>query len=71
MGYRDYVWGVLVREGVGVLNVDDLEGAARGGWDVAGEAWMISIGVCAVCCGVALFALGWKRKRVGATNYSE
>ncbi|KKY36648.1 hypothetical protein UCDDA912_g03320 [Diaporthe ampelina] len=29
VGYRDYVWGVLEREGVGVLNVDDLEGAAR------------------------------------------
>lgn len=77
VGYRDYVWGVLEREGVGVLNVDDLEGAARGGWDAAGQtwardaAWMVSIGVWAVCCGIAVVALGWKRRRVGATKYSE
>lgn len=75
VGYRDYVWGVLEREGVGVLNVDDLEGAARTGWDAAGQAWardaawMISIGVWVVCCGVAAVVLGWKRRRVGARRH--
>ncbi|KAL2273605.1 hypothetical protein FJTKL_04201 [Diaporthe vaccinii] len=69
VGYRDYVWGVLEREGVGMLNVDDLEGAARGGWNAAGQAWardaawMVSIGVWAICCGIAVVALGWKRRR--------
>lgn len=77
VGYRDYVWGVLEREEVGVLNVDDLEGAARSGWDAAGQAWardaawMVSIGVWAIFCGVAFVALGWKRRRVGPTKHSE
>ncbi|KAK0123747.1 Altered inheritance of mitochondria protein 6 [Cadophora gregata] len=31
LGLRDYIWGVLVREGVDVLNVDDLR-AVRGVW---------------------------------------
>jgi hypothetical protein len=30
---RDNVWNVLVKNGVGMLNVDDLEGAARWNWD--------------------------------------
>lgn len=63
VAYRDYVWSVLEREGVGVLNVDDLDGFARGDWDAIGRAWgrevvwMISIGVWAVCCGVAVVVL--------------
>lgn len=67
VGYRDYVWGVLEREGVGVLNVDDLEGAARGGWDVAGQAWardaawLIAVGFWALCCGAAVVVLAWRR----------
>ncbi|KAF2432105.1 hypothetical protein EJ08DRAFT_609857 [Tothia fuscella] len=32
INYRDYVWDVLTREGVGMLSVDDLESAARRGW---------------------------------------
>ncbi|KAL6714334.1 hypothetical protein ACLMJK_007757 [Lecanora helva] len=31
-GRRDYVWDLLVREGVGVLNVDDVEAAGRREW---------------------------------------
>ncbi|KAF1986485.1 hypothetical protein K402DRAFT_404219 [Aulographum hederae CBS 113979] len=36
---RETVWRVLVEEGVGYLNVDDLKGVARGGWrkGVGGE----------------------------------
>ena len=30
---RDHVWNVLVKNGVGMLNVDDLEAAARWNWD--------------------------------------
>ncbi|KAJ5046799.1 uncharacterized protein L3040_004024 [Drepanopeziza brunnea f. sp. 'multigermtubi'] len=32
MGLRNHVWDVLVREGVDVLNVDDLRGVSRGVW---------------------------------------
>jgi len=32
IGWQNHVWDVLVREGVDVLNVDDLEAAARGDW---------------------------------------
>ena len=32
VGARDHVWDVLVRQGVGMLNVDDLEGASRRNW---------------------------------------
>lgn len=75
VAYRDYVWSVLEREGVGVLNVDDLEGFARGDWDAVGRAWahevvwMISIGAWAVCCGVAVVVLGWKRTRSVARKF--
>lgn len=31
-GLKEYVWRVLVREGVDILNVDDLEGATKGDW---------------------------------------
>lgn len=74
VAYRDYVWSVLEREGVGVLNVDDLAGFARGDWDAIGRAWvrevawMVSIGVWAVCCGVAMVLLGWKRTRLVVTK---
>lgn len=74
VAYRDYVWSVLEREGVGVLNVDDLDGFARGDWDAIGRAWvremawMVSIGVWAVCCGVAMVVLGWKRTRLVVTK---
>ncbi|KAK1676236.1 hypothetical protein BDP55DRAFT_714949 [Colletotrichum godetiae] len=32
ISHRDYVWEVLTREGVDMLNVDDLQSAARRGW---------------------------------------
>ncbi|KAI0404206.1 hypothetical protein F4802DRAFT_598403 [Xylaria palmicola] len=32
INYRDYIWGVLTREGVGILNVDDVAAATRGVW---------------------------------------
>ena len=33
-GLREYVWEVLVEEGVDYLNVDDLQGATQGNWGV-------------------------------------
>lgn len=74
MGYRNYMWGVLEREGVGVLNVDDLEGAARGDWDLTGAVWardtvwIIAVGAWVVCCGVAFVMLGWRRTRAVTTE---
>jgi hypothetical protein len=32
LGLRNHVWDVLVREGVDVLNVDDLRGVSRIAW---------------------------------------
>ena len=32
IGLRDHIWDVLVREGVGMLNVDDVNGAAKRNW---------------------------------------
>lgn len=32
VGLRDHIWDVLVREGVGMLNVDDVDGAAKRKW---------------------------------------
>jgi len=39
IGWRDHVWDVLVREGVDVLNVDDLEGATKGDWGRRSRKW--------------------------------
>lgn len=36
VGLRDYVWRVLVREGVDMLNVDDLRAASRVDWRMRG-----------------------------------
>jgi hypothetical protein len=46
INYRDYVWDVLTREGVGMLSVDDLESAARRGWSkgyMRNVVWMICV----------------------------
>ncbi|KAI0870528.1 hypothetical protein GGS24DRAFT_474889 [Hypoxylon argillaceum] len=32
INYRDYVWEILTREGVGIVNVDDVNAAVRGSW---------------------------------------
>lgn len=36
-GLRNFVWGVLVREGTGILNVDDLRAARKGEWGAWGQ----------------------------------
>lgn len=48
INYRDYVWDVLTREGVGMLSVDDLESASRRGWSkgyIRSVIWMICVSV--------------------------
>lgn len=37
-GLRDDTWGLLLKEGVGVLNVDDLRAARKGNWGVWPQA---------------------------------
>lgn len=41
IGLRNYVWEVLVKEGIDYLNVDDLDGATRGDWQkgMRGTIW--------------------------------
>lgn len=39
VGLRNYVWRVLVREGVDMLNVDDLRAATRVDWRLRGGWW--------------------------------
>lgn len=36
---RNYVWSVLVEEGVDILNVDDLKGATQGDWSKPWSWW--------------------------------
>ena len=39
IGLRNHVWDVLVREGVDMLNVDDLKGATKMNWDKHNGWW--------------------------------
>ncbi|KAK4997116.1 Altered inheritance of mitochondria protein 6 [Elasticomyces elasticus] len=39
IGLRNHVWHVLVKEGVGMLNVDDLQGAAKEDWQRRRHTW--------------------------------
>ncbi len=39
IGLRNYVWEVLVREGVDILNVDDLKAAAKRDWTIPSGWW--------------------------------
>jgi hypothetical protein len=41
-GLRDEVWGLLMKEGVGILNVDDLRAARKGNWGAWPQAVTIS-----------------------------
>lgn len=48
VNYRDYLWGVLTREGVGMLSVDDVDDAAKQSWRTN---YMSSVdGMVAVSC---------------------
>lgn len=53
INYRDYVWQILVKEGVGMLNVDDVESAARWSWTtgyIRDVVWMSSVSVWVFIC---------------------
>lgn len=67
MGYRDYVWTVLEQEGVGVLNVDDLESAARAAW-TEGEGWVRGVVWMAVVPVYVFCVTTWKARGVAVDN---
>lgn len=62
INYRDYLWNTLTREGVGMLNVDDVDSAAKQSWAtnylssvdgmIATSCILFSVVVLLVVCGV-------------------
>ncbi|GJD00072.1 hypothetical protein ColKHC_08897 [Colletotrichum higginsianum] len=63
IGYREYIWQVLVEEGVDLLNVDDLEGATRRGWVegyIKDVIWMAVVSTYVFGCGFAMLVM-WRR----------
>ncbi|OLN87468.1 Altered inheritance of mitochondria protein 6-like protein 2 [Colletotrichum chlorophyti] len=63
ISYRDYVWDVLTREGVDMLNVDDLQSAAKRGWTtgyVRSVVWMIMASVSIFLSSGALTWYGYR-----------
>ncbi|GKT64002.1 altered inheritance of mitochondria protein 6 [Colletotrichum tofieldiae] len=63
IGYRDYIWQVLVEEGVDLLNVDDLEGATKQGWVegyIKDVIWMAVVSAYIFGCGFAMLVM-WRR----------
>lgn len=66
IGYRDYIWRVLTNEGIHVLNVDDLESAARMQWTdgyLVDLVWMSLVSVYLVGCGIGICFLFRARLR--------
>lgn len=68
VGYRDYIWRTLVKEGVDMLNVDDLESAARRGWADGSSylrdvIWMGLVSLYIFLCGVAVVMFGLRAMR--------
>ncbi|KAK1975870.1 hypothetical protein LZ30DRAFT_604662, partial [Colletotrichum cereale] len=60
IGYRDYIWKVLAEEDVDMLNVDDLESAARRGWTqgyLRDMLWMSLVSTYLFLCGVFVLLL--------------
>lgn len=63
IGYRDYVWDVLTREGVGMLSVDDLESAARRGWSkgyIRSVIWMTVVSIWIFFVSVAMVMIAYR-----------
>jgi hypothetical protein len=64
--YRDYVWSVLAREEVGMLNVDDVNAAARQYWTtdyLSSVKWMTAVScvLFVVILVLVVFRLGYFR----------
>ncbi|KAL0932440.1 Altered inheritance of mitochondria protein 6-like protein 2 [Colletotrichum truncatum] len=63
IGYRDYVWEVLTREGVDMLNIDDLQSASKRSWTtgyIGNLIWMISMSVGLFLLSVVLTYFGYR-----------
>ncbi|KAF4809582.1 Altered inheritance of mitochondria protein 6-like protein [Colletotrichum siamense] len=66
IGYRDYIWKVLTEENVDMLNVDDLESAARRGWTqgyLRDVLWMALVSTYIFGCGIAILLLFTRRSQ--------
>ncbi|WQF82245.1 Putative PLC-like phosphodiesterase, TIM beta/alpha-barrel domain superfamily [Colletotrichum destructivum] len=60
IGYRDYIWKILIEENVDMLNVDDLESAARWGWTqgyLRDVLWMSLVSTYLLSCTVFVLFL--------------
>ncbi|EQB43317.1 hypothetical protein CGLO_18037 [Colletotrichum gloeosporioides Cg-14] len=69
IGYRDYIWKVLTEENVDMLNVDDLESAARRGWTqgyLRDVLWMALVSTYIFGCGIAILFLFTRRSQYGS-----
>ncbi|KAI1424173.1 hypothetical protein F5Y12DRAFT_464579 [Xylaria sp. FL1777] len=61
INYRDYIWDVLTREGVGILNVDDVHAATQGSWTngyLKSVYMIIAISVYLVISTVVIWLIG-------------
>lgn len=63
ISYRDYVWEVLSREGVGMLNIDDLASAEKRSWTtgyIRDMILMVTSSIFIFLCSVALAWYGYR-----------
>lgn len=61
--YRDFIWETLTREGVGMLNVDDIDRATRGPWKndyLSRVAWMTALSTWIVFFALATACLRYR-----------
>ncbi|KDN68134.1 hypothetical protein CSUB01_11965 [Colletotrichum sublineola] len=66
IGYRDYIWRVLTEEHVDMLNVDDLESAARRGWTqgyLRDVLWMTLVSIYLLSCGITVLVFLTRRSQ--------
>lgn len=68
---RDYIWQVLVDEGIGLLNADDIESATRLEWNRAYKAELIWIGVSAAYIFIASLVIAYLYDRSSKSRKSK
>ncbi|CAM1511880.1 Fc.00g093930.m01.CDS01 [Cosmosporella sp. VM-42] len=64
ISHRDYIWRVLIREGIDLLNADDIQSAAKRDWShgYARESiWMCTVSAYLLCTSVGLAWLGHRK----------
>ncbi|OHF03798.1 hypothetical protein CORC01_00660 [Colletotrichum orchidophilum] len=74
IGYRDYIWKVLTEEHVDMLNVDDLESAARRGWTqgyLRDVLWMSLVSTYLFSCSIMVLFLISRRSKKEYTQQQD